>query len=76
MAERAVPTTDGARAFEKVYGLDFCLKRSTISFGPAVYPPIAPPSALPKVELMISIWPWIPRSSSVPFPFFPKIPVA
>ena len=23
MAERAVPTTDGARAFEKVYGLDF-----------------------------------------------------
>ena len=30
MAERAVPTTDGARAFEKVYGLDFCLKGSVI----------------------------------------------
>ena len=36
------------------------------SWGPLVYPPAAPPSALPRVELMMSTLPLKPRNSSVP----------
>lgn len=61
-----VPTTAGGNEFENKYGLDFCRNTSISCFGPVVYPPEAPPSALPKVELIMSIRPRIPWNSSVP----------
>lgn len=69
-------TTGGGKLFENRYGLDFCLNRSTISLGPVVYPPAAPPSALPSVELIMSTGVLHPKYSSVPRPVFPKKPVA
>ncbi len=57
---------------EKRYGLERCLNRSMRGFEPDVYPPAAPPNALPNVELIISIFPIILKCSSVPRPVGPK----
>lgn len=46
--------TDGASVLENKYGRAFCRRMSTTSFRPVVYPPVAPPRALPSVELMMS----------------------
>jgi hypothetical protein len=42
---------------EKRYGRPLWRNKSINSFGPAVYPPDAPPMAFPKVELMMSTSP-------------------
>jgi hypothetical protein len=73
---REAPTTGGATEFENKYGLPFYLRISTTSFLLAVYPPVAPPRAFPKVELITSIYPSTPKCSGVPLPVFPKTPVA
>jgi len=39
---------------EKRYGLDFWRRTSITSARPVVYPPVAPPSAFPRVLLMMS----------------------
>ena len=44
--------------------------------GLAVKPPLAPPSALPSVEVMMSTRPATPQCSGVPRPVGPKKPVA
>lgn len=69
-------TTAGGRVFENRYGLERCFNKSMSSFGPVVYPPAAPPNALPSVELIISTRPITLRNSSVPRPVWPKNPVA
>ena len=66
------PTIDGASELENKYGLDFCLNTSIISFFPEVKPPIAPPKALPRVDVIISTLPTTPQCSCVPRPVFPK----
>ena len=71
----AAPTIDGANELENKYGRDFCLNMSIISFLPEVKPPIAPPKALPKVEVIISTLPITPQCSCVPLPVFPTKPV-
>lgn len=62
----ADPTTAGGRVFEKRYGRDRWRSKSINSFGPVVYPPAAPPNALPNVELMMSTRPLTLWNSSVP----------
>jgi len=57
---------------EKRYGLERCRNKSIKALGPVVYPPAAPPSALPNVELIISTLPSILKCSSVPRPVLPK----
>ena len=47
-----------------------------ISFFPVVYPPIAPPSAFPRVPVIMSILPITPFSSKVPRPVSPINPAA
>ena len=64
--------TNGGSVLENRYGLDRCLNKSINAFGPAVYPPAAPPNAFPNVELITSICPVIPKCSSVPRPVGPK----
>src|SRR5437667_1726786 len=54
-AFRLAATTGGAMVFENKYGRERCRKRSTISLRPLVKPPLAPPSALPRVPVMMSI---------------------
>mmetsp|Transcript_25080 Transcript_25080/g.59765 ORF Transcript_25080/g.59765 Transcript_25080/m.59765 type:complete len:226 (-) Transcript_25080:512-1189(-) len=70
------PTMGGASVLEKRYGLDFWRRTSITSARPVVYPPVAPPSAFPRVLLMMSTSPWTPHSSSVPRPVGPRNPVA
>ena len=48
---------------------------SIISFLPEVKPPIAPPKALPSVDVIISTLPTTPQCSCVPRPVFPRNPV-
>ena len=48
-------TRGGAKLFENKYGLDFCLRVSTISFEADTNPPEAPPKAFPNVDVIISI---------------------
>lgn len=55
----ATATTGGGSELENRYGLDFCRKTLINSLGPVVYPPEAPPSAFPSVELMTSTFPII-----------------
>ena len=43
------------------------------SFGPLVYPPQAPPSALPRVLLMMLTLSHVPVSSGVPRPVLPGV---
>jgi len=47
----------GAIEFEKRLGLALCLKISIMHFLPVAYPPVPPPRALPKVDVMISMVP-------------------
>ncbi len=47
----------GAIELEKRLGLALCLKISIMHFLPVAYPPVPPPRALPKVDVMISIAP-------------------
>ena len=60
--------TIGAKEFENKYGRDLCLNISMISFLPEVKPPIAPPKAFPKVEVIISTLPITLQCSCVPLP--------
>ena len=46
--------TDGASVLLNRYGLLRWRRRDTTSALPVVYPPVAPPSAFPRVELMMS----------------------
>jgi hypothetical protein len=70
-------TTAGGKVFENRYGLERCLNSWTISLQAEVYPPAAPPNALPSVELTISTrFLAIFKYSSVPLPVLPKNPVA
>ena len=73
----AAATTGGGSEFENRYGLDLCLRSAVILLLAAVYPPAAPPSALPSVELIMSTRPGErPKCASVPRPPAPKKPVA
>ena len=63
---RAQATTGGGNELENRYGRDLWRSRSINCWGPVVYPPAAPPKALPNVELMISARPGRPKYSSVP----------
>ena len=60
-----------ATVLENKYGLDRCLSISIISFRPDVNPPEAPPSALPKVLVIISTRSITPQYSWTPLPFLP-----
>jgi hypothetical protein len=60
------PTIGGANEFEKRYGLLFYRNRLIISELPTVYPPLAPPNALPRVPVIISISFSTPYNSAVP----------
>lgn len=62
----ADPTTAGGNVFENKYGRDRCFSKSINSRGPVVYPPAAPPNALPNVEFIISTRPIKLKNSSVP----------
>ena len=53
----AQATTAGGIEFEKRYGLALCLSKSMRCWLPEVYPPAAPPRALPRVELIMSTLP-------------------
>ena len=64
----------GGSEFENKYGLARCRSISITGCGPATYPPIAPPNALPRVPVKISTF--TPKCSGVPFPLFPTNPVA
>mmetsp|Transcript_21420 Transcript_21420/g.51458 ORF Transcript_21420/g.51458 Transcript_21420/m.51458 type:complete len:243 (-) Transcript_21420:117-845(-) len=70
------PTTAGAIELEKRYGRAFCRSMPMISLRPVEYPPVAPPSALPSVELITSTDASTPKCSGVPLPVGPKKPVA
>mmetsp|Transcript_8670 Transcript_8670/g.24473 ORF Transcript_8670/g.24473 Transcript_8670/m.24473 type:complete len:301 (-) Transcript_8670:201-1103(-) len=71
------PTTGGASELLKRYGRAFWRRMSITSLRPVVYPPVAPPRALPSVELITSTDPGAsPQCSSVPRPVFPTNPVA
>jgi len=48
-------TVEGAIEFEKRYGLHLFLNTSTTLFDATVKPPVPPPRALPRVELITSI---------------------
>ena len=67
-------TSAGGSVFEKRYGRERWRRRSTISRRAAVKPPLAPPSALPRVEVMMSTRPATPQCSGVPRPVGPKKP--
>ena len=69
-------TSAGGSVFEKRYGRERWRKRSTISRRAAVKPPLAPPRALPRVDVMMSTRPATPQCSGVPRPVGPKKPVA
>ena len=68
--------TAGASELENRYGRDRCRSSSTISLRPEVYPPEAPPRALPRVPVTTSTWSVTPNSSGVPRPFSPTKPTA
>ena len=68
------PTMEGASVLLNKYGLERWRSISIISLRPLVNPPEAPPSALPKVPVMISILPITPRYSWVPRPVLPRKP--
>jgi len=74
---REAPAMGGAIEFEKRLGRALCLKISIMHFLPVAYPPVPPPRALPKVEVMISMAPsGIEKYSGVPLPVFPITPDA
>ena len=70
------PTIAGIIVLLNKYGRERWRSSSIISFLPVVKPPLAPPRALPRVPVIISILPITPRYSCVPLPVFPKKPVA
>ena len=69
-------TTTGATELENRYGRDRCRSTATISARPLTYPPLAPPSALPRVPVSTSTRSDTPDSSGVPRPFAPTKPTA
>jgi hypothetical protein len=71
------PAMGGAIEFEKRLGRALCLKMSIMHFLPVAYPPVPPPRAFPKVDVMISIAPsGIEKYSGVPLPVLPMTPDA
>ena len=54
MALIAPPATAGANELENKYGRERCRRSSIISRRPLVYPPLAPPNALPSVLVVIT----------------------
>jgi len=69
-------TITGGSVFEKRYGRERCRRISMISLCEEVKPPLAPPSALPSVLVMMSTRPITPQCSCVPLPCLPMNPVA
>mmetsp|Transcript_3467 Transcript_3467/g.14007 ORF Transcript_3467/g.14007 Transcript_3467/m.14007 type:complete len:243 (+) Transcript_3467:1168-1896(+) len=72
----AAATRGGAMVLEKRYGRAFWRSTSTTSWRPVVKPPLAPPIALPSVELMMSTCPSTSHASVAPMPLSPRTPVA
>ena len=69
-------TTAGATELENRYGRERWRSSSTISARPLTYPPLAPPSALPRVPVTMSTRSATPASSGVPRPSAPTKPTA
>src|ERR1019366_1210708 len=69
-------TMTEASVLEKRYGRARWRHSSTISLRPLTQPPEAPPSALPNVVVMTSIFPSTPKRSGVPAPVLPIKPEA
>ncbi len=72
----APATITGATELEKRKGRARCRHISTSSRRPLTQPPEAPPSALPSVVVITSIFPKTPQCSCVPRPVLPMKPVA
>jgi hypothetical protein len=71
------PTIGGAIEFENRLGLALYLKMSMMHFFPVAYPPVPPPNAFPRVEVIMSIDPsGMEKYSAVPRPVFPITPDA
>ncbi len=67
----------GAIELENRFGLALYLRMSIMHFLPEAYPPVPPPSAFPKVDVIISMPPsGIEKYSGVPRPVFPMTPEA
>ena len=75
-ASQAAAAMGGGMVLLNRYGRERLRRSATISLLADVNPPAAPPSALPSVEVVMSMRPWTPWCSAVPLPVGPTKPDA